>query len=114
MDIDILEQEVNLLHARVCSALGDPKRILILYVLFEQGRYVNEIADILDIPQPTISRHLKVLRERGLVETERKGNAILYTVADKRIIEALDLMRGILSSKLNESANFMQALKDIQ
>jgi len=104
MDIKILQREVQLLHERVCSAMSDATRIMILYLLSEKSMYVNEIADALEQPQSTISRHLKILRERGLVATERQGTAILYSLPDRRIIEALDLMRSILNDQVMAAA----------
>jgi ArsR family transcriptional regulator len=110
VDIVKLEQEVGLLHNRVCYALADPTRICILYVLAEQGRFVHEIAEVLDTPQPTISRHLRVLRERELVLTERQGTAVCYSLADPRIIQALDLMREIVASHLAAEVDLAQSL----
>src|SRR5450759_2717559 len=81
-----LEQEVNLLHASICQALADPKRILILYALSEGPRTVTELTEALDVPQPTVSRHLKVLRERHLVSTEREGATVRHSRADGRVI----------------------------
>jgi DNA-binding transcriptional ArsR family regulator len=106
-----LEQEIDLLHNRICYALADPKRILILYVLSEGPRCVNELVEALDLPQSTVSRHLRVLRERGLVQTERRGTAIYYTLADLRIIEALDVLRAILSTQLAASADLAEFLR---
>jgi len=105
-----LEQEVNLLHAHVCQALADPKRILILYALADGPQYVSELAESLDIPQPTVSRHLKVLRERSLVTTERDGAAVYYSLTDKRVVEALDLLRAVLGDILTQQAQLVQAL----
>jgi DNA-binding transcriptional ArsR family regulator len=113
MDIKSTEKEVNLLHERICSALGDPTRILILYLLAERGMYVNEIPEALKLPQSSASRHLRVLRERNLVATERQGTAVLYTLEDKRIIQALDLMRAILSQQLHEAAEITGAIQKI-
>ncbi|HAF60724.1 MAG TPA: transcriptional regulator [Anaerolineaceae bacterium] len=104
MDVKSLELEVNLLHERVCSALSDTTRIMILYLLAERDMFVNEIADELDAPQSTISRHLKVLRERNLVSTERQGTAVLYSIVDRRIIQSLDLMRAILNDQIRADA----------
>lgn len=104
MDKQALELEVNLLHERVCSALSDTTRIMILYLLDEGDHYVNEIAEALEAPQSTISRHLKVLRDRRLVVTERQGTAVRYSLADKRIIQSLDLMRAIQSDQLHAQA----------
>jgi ArsR family transcriptional regulator len=105
-----LELEVNLLHAHVCQALADPKRILILYALADKPQYVSELADRLDIPQPTVSRHLKVLRERSLVESERDGAAVYYSLTDRRAIEALDLLRAVLADVLTQQAQLAQVL----
>lgn len=104
MDIKALEKEVALLHERVCSAMSDTTRIMILYLLSEGSMYVNDIAEALAQPQSTVSRHLKILRERGLVATERQGTAILYSLPDRRIIEALDLMRYILNDQVMAEA----------
>ena len=90
-----LEKEVNLLHQRICYALADPKRVLILYALSEKPLRVNELAAELDTPQPSVSRHLRVLRERGLVETERDGTSVIYSLSDIRLIEAVDLLRNL-------------------
>ncbi len=95
-----LHKEVSELHAQICNSLADPNRILILYALAEQPRCVNELADFLDMSQPTASRHLKVLRERGMVTSRREGRAVIYDLADERIIEALDLLRTVLADML--------------
>ena len=99
-----LEQEVNQLHAEICAGLADPKRILILYALHEKPRNVNELVELLELSQPMVSRHLKVLRERGIVTTNRMGDAVEYSIADQRLIQALDLLRAVLASKLKNQA----------
>ena len=105
-----LKREVDLLHQRVCPALGDPKRLLILYALAEGPLCVNELAETLDFPQPTVSRHLKVLRERGLVNTERSGTAIYYSLSDRRLIQAIDLLFGVLETQIAADAAVAKAL----
>jgi DNA-binding transcriptional ArsR family regulator len=94
--------EATLLHDNVCQALADPKRIVILYLLADGPHNVTEIAEALDWPQSTVSRHLKILRERSLVHTERDAQQHVYSLADRRIIEALDLMRATVMSILRE------------
>jgi ArsR family transcriptional regulator len=102
-----LSQEVNHLHADICSALADPTRILILYLLADKPHTVNELTSKLNTPQPTTSRHLKVLRERGLVRAARQAQNVEYTLNDPRIIEALDLLRGVLRDTLAQRANLI-------
>ena len=100
-------QEVSSLHADLCSALADSTRLLLLYALNEQPRNVTELATELNLPQPTISRHLKVLRERGLVQATRQGITIQYDLVDPRIIQALDMLRDILRDRIRYRANLI-------
>ena len=105
-----LRHEVNLLHANLCQALADPTRILILYALGEAPRHVSELADSLEAPQSTVSRHLKVLRERRLVSSTRDGTSVLYALADPRVIDALDTLRAVLMSALSQQATLARGL----
>jgi ArsR family transcriptional regulator len=106
----ILKQEIIQLEADFCAALSDPTRIFILYALNEKSLNVTELTNELGIPQPTTSRHLKVLRERGLVYTERQGTIITYHLADRRVIKALDLLRSAMRDKLTQKANIVSEL----
>lgn len=69
---------------------------MILYALAEGPSHVSALAVALDLPQPLISRHLKVLRERGMVVAIRCGSIVQYRLGDARLIEALDLLRAVL------------------
>lgn len=112
MDQDTLEQEIQLLHERVCYALGDPTRILMLYLLNDGEKCVNDLIRITGLPQSTVSRQLRVLRERGLVKTRRQGPSILYSLMDVRIIQALDILRQVLVRQLENHADLAALLRD--
>ena len=103
-----LREEITQLHAQVCSGLADTNRILILYTLSQNSLNVSELSATLGLPQPTTSRHLKVLRERGLVVAERDAQSIYYTLADQRVVEALDLLRAVLNDKLEAQAQLVR------
>lgn len=105
-----LKEEVIQLEADFCAALSDPTRIFLLYALSERSLNVTELTNELGIPQPTTSRHLKVLRERGLVFTERQGTVITYHLADRRVIQAMDLLRSAMRDKLNQRASLVNEL----
>jgi DNA-binding transcriptional ArsR family regulator len=109
MEISLLTQEITELHADICSALADPKRILILYALADRTMNVTELADTVGISQPAASRHLKVLRERGLVRPERQGASVEYHLTDLRLIEALDILRAVLRDRIHHRARLMTA-----
>jgi ArsR family transcriptional regulator len=106
-----LNREIRLLHAQICQALADPKRIALLYTLDRGQQCVTDLAEALDAPQPTVSYHLKVLRERGLAVAEQDGTTVYYSLADRRIIEALDLLRAMLTDILAQQASLMRGVE---
>jgi DNA-binding transcriptional ArsR family regulator len=108
MDTNTLTQEVTALHADICGALADPRRILLLYALSGKSCNVGDLAQQLGISQPATSRHLKILRERGLVLSAREGVNVEYRLADPRLIEALDLLRGVLRDHLAYRASLVE------
>jgi len=107
-----LTQEISALHANLCSALADPSRILILYALNERPRNVSDLAKELGLSQPTASRHLNLLRERGLVSAQREGQSVIHTITDQRVIQALDLLRAVLADKLKSQASLLETVNN--
>ncbi|RMD52614.1 MAG: ArsR family transcriptional regulator [Candidatus Thermofonsia bacterium] len=97
--------ELDILHRHICQALADPKRIQIIYALAEKPRHVTALAEHLGFPQPTVSRHLRVLLQRGLVQTTRNGPAVVYELSDYRLVEILDIMRSLLKDVVERQSN---------
>ncbi len=103
----LLQQEVSQLEADFCFALSDPSRLLMLYSLSDAPRNVTELTNELGISQPTVSRHLKVLRDRGLVHAVKQGTVVTYHLSDQRLIQALDLLRSVMRDRLLQRANLI-------
>ncbi|MGA7194762.1 MAG: metalloregulator ArsR/SmtB family transcription factor [Anaerolineales bacterium] len=108
-----LIQEITQLEADFCSALSDPTRLLILYALADSPHNVTELTNELNVIQPTVSRHLKVLRERGLVHTVRNGSSITYHLGDERLVQALDLLRAVMRDRMAYRASLIKRTKAI-
>jgi ArsR family transcriptional regulator len=100
----LTNEEIGLIHYHVCEGIGDPHRLRLLYLVAEQPRNVTELTEALDIAQPTVSHHLRILRERGLVTAERDGTSIYYSLNDPRILEAMELLRNVVADLLDERA----------
>jgi len=65
------------------KALGEESRLRILRLLFKEQLGVNEISQRLKASQYNVSKHLRIMREAGLLEVEKQGKQRLYTVASK-------------------------------
>ena len=89
------EHQLSEHEADVCFALADRTRINIVHALEKHPYNVNELTSELGIPQPMTSRHLKILRERGLVCSTRHGVSVTYALSDSRLIQALALLTDI-------------------
>lgn len=82
--------------ASIFRVLGEPARLQILSLIAAQPSqevYACELVETLGISQPTVSHHLKVLYEAGLVTKERRGTSIFYRILPER----LALLREALS-----------------
>jgi DNA-binding transcriptional ArsR family regulator len=72
----------------VLKAIAEPRRQQILRLVWAQERPAGEIAAQFDISRPAISKHLRVLREAGLVEERREGTQRLYRARPERLADA--------------------------
>ncbi len=90
------DKRIFQLHAEVCKTFSSPIRLEILSKLREGRKSVNEIAALTGVRQATVSQHLAVLRQRGVVSTKREGINVYYEVANVKITMACDLMREVL------------------
>src|SRR5881394_4028570 len=82
------------------DALGDPHRRAIVELLADQPRSVQELADALPISRPAVSRHLRLLKDAGLVVEEPQGTRRIYRLHD----EGVDAVRRYLERVWGEAA----------
>ncbi|WP_339247282.1 metalloregulator ArsR/SmtB family transcription factor [Paenibacillus sp. FSL R10-2796] len=81
--------------AETLKAIAHPVRLCIIKGLLEKGSCnVSFMQDCLDLPQSTVSQHLQKLRSLGIVETERNGLEINYSVKDEKVKHLIQLFLG--------------------
>ena len=76
--------------ARRLKALSHPVRLHILNLMRENEPCVRKMEEVLGLAQPSISQHLSLLRNFGIVEGQRQGNQVCYRIKDKEVIKILD------------------------
>ena len=69
-----------------CKALADDTRQRILVMLTDEELCVGDIVDAFDMSQPTISHHLNVLKQFGLVTSRKEGKQVFYTVNRDNVV----------------------------
>src|SRR5260221_6705068 len=78
-----------------CEALSDPNRRTIVELLRDGPRSVGELADAMPISRPAVSRHLRLLREAGLVTEEAQGTRNIYRLHDDGIAAVQAYVAGV-------------------
>ncbi len=77
------------------DALGDPTRREILRLLSDGDRPVHEIAATLPISRPAVSRHLRLLKDAGMVAEEAQGNRRIYRLRDEGLRAVQEYLEGV-------------------
>jgi DNA-binding transcriptional ArsR family regulator len=77
------------------EALGDPNRRRILRLLSEGDKPVAEIAAAMDISRPAVSRHLRLLKEAGMVAEEARGTRRIYHLRDEGVRAVREYLEGV-------------------
>ena len=96
----IIGNEIDEIQAGFLRALASPHRLRIVHRLGESGCEVNELARDLGLNQATVSQHLAAMRGVGLVDAMRDGRHVRYQLAYPEILEACDVMRGVIVRRL--------------
>ena len=102
--------ELYKLRAELCKTFSDPRRLIIIDELRGGEKSVGELVNILEVPQAAVSRHLAILRDRGVVTTRRKGTTIYYRLVDSKIGEACDLVHEILLNQIEKNRELAERL----
>ena len=92
----------NRFKATVFHALSDPIRMEIVSFLRDGEKCVCEIVPHLNLIQPLVSRHLRILKEAGLIRCRKDGTKRLYSIVDQRIFNAIDALSSELVSVLTK------------
>lgn len=99
------------MQADICYALSHPIRLYILDLLAANEMSSSELLEELKIPKANLSQHISVLKAAGILKTRKEGAYQLLSLAIPKIKDACQLVRGILSERLNEEQKSMSELK---
>ena len=84
-------------ESELLKAVAHPMRLQIIELLLlkppTEGCSVNSIQKILGIPQPTISQHLQILKNKGIIDGSKTGTKVCYRVIDKRAAKLLQILK---------------------
>ena len=94
MDDDSVKDKYQIASEKL-KALANPLRLKIIVGLIENECNVTEMQRKLGVPQSTLSQHLRILRDKGIIEGRREGAKMCYKVVDKCVIQIVECLLQI-------------------
>lgn len=98
------------LKADFLGALANPARLRILERLRQGEASVGSLVKELQVPQPSVSKHVAILRQAGLVKSRQAGANVFIGVVDEDIYHVLAVISGILRKRVRESQKALEEL----
>ena len=102
-------QPVYRMHAELCKALANEHRQALLHAIGDGEKCVGDLAAEIGISVHNVSQHLRVLKERRLVESRKEGQTVYYRVTNMKFIQACALIREALVEQHLAQGESLQA-----
>ncbi|MEI6448580.1 MAG: metalloregulator ArsR/SmtB family transcription factor [Actinomycetes bacterium] len=97
------------MHAELCKALANEHRQALLHAIGDGEKCVGDLAAEIGISVHNVSQHLRVLKERRLVESRKEGQTVYYRVTNMKFIQACALIREALVEQHLAQGESLQA-----
>lgn len=94
----------------MCKVFTSPVRLEILDILRNGEKSVNELVQLTGLNQSNVSQHLQIMKDRGILKIEKKGNYVFYSVANPKISKAFGMMKEIMIDQLAESERLYKTI----
>ena len=91
------------------KVLSDPMRLRILQYLEGGETSVSELAEVVESTQPNVSKHLKIMRDAGLLARRQEGNSVYYSIEDPTVIDLCDVVCSSLQKRFSARAGAFAA-----
>jgi len=88
-------EEIQVDVARVLKVLGDPNRIKIIEILRDEEHCQCDIIPFIGQSQPTVSRHLRMLEENGILVSRKDGVKVIYRISNPSVLQIVDLASSL-------------------
>ena len=90
------------IQCEMCKIFSNSNRMRILIALRKKPKTVSELMEITELPQPVVSQHLSIMRNKGILETEKKGSFVRYKLKYLKVMQAFDMMKEVTKKVKSE------------
>jgi ArsR family transcriptional regulator, arsenate/arsenite/antimonite-responsive transcriptional repressor len=97
--------------AKIIKAMAHPSRLFIIEELSKHQCCVNELTEMIGSDASTVSKHLSVLKNAGLVSDEKRGNSIFYSLRCPCIMDFMECVEDVISVNARENIKILKCCK---
>jgi len=97
-----MEKEAYVLKAKVAKALAHESRLMIIDALREREMCVCDLVELVGSDQSTVSKHLSILKNAGILEDRREGNKVFYALKTPCVLNFFQCAVDVIRSSLKE------------
>jgi len=98
-------------RAKIIKAMAHPSRLLIIEELSKNQRCVGELTEMIGADTSTVSKHLSILKNAGLVADEKRGNSIFYHLRVPCIMDFMGCLEDVLSSNAKQNLEILRCCR---
>lgn len=98
-----MNSKLSNLQAELIKALANPARLRVLQLLLGGEKTASDLVKICGLSKANLSQHISLLKREGLVSCNKRGTFCHYSLSDKRIVKALNLLEAVLQERLQQS-----------
>ena len=110
-NLKTVPQKIFQMQCEICKSLGHPIRLQIVDRLNRGEASASDLIATLDVAKGSLSKHMSLLVNGGIVESRREGRRIFYRLTDPEIHKACSIMRSILYRRLKQEGKLALAIK---
>ncbi len=100
--MDVKTQTKYQVRAKVIKALAHPTRLFIVDQIAEHEKCVCELTEMIGADISTVSKHLSVLREAGIISSEKRGLQVFYRLRVPCILNVFGCIEGVLNARVSQ------------
>ncbi len=104
-------QRLYVTRANIIKAIAHPSRLFIVEELGKQDRNVGELTEMIGSDSSTVSKHLSILKNAGIISDEKKGTAVYYHLQTPCILNFISCVEDVLESKVQSQLNVLSSCK---
>lgn len=107
------KDEIKIYEARagIIKAMAHSSRLFIIDMLNKQPRTVGELTEMIGADTSTVSKHLSVLKNAGIVEDKKQGTSVLYSLKTPCILSFIGCIEDVIESNADEHAEIVRCCR---